>query len=205
MLAKTVQELNGTPCLSLDELPPAKQQIACTRSFGEPVTELASLRQAVTEFTSRAAEKLRRQHSLAGQLMVFIRTSPFRPDERQHSAHRQIKLSTPSSDTACLTEWAQAALHTLYQPGHKYAKAGVMLMDLQSSASEQLGLALGDDEPDHRHRLMGTLDHLNQHHGRGTVLLASAGMPQTRKGWKMKQERLTPQYTTDWGALVVAG
>ena len=205
VLAKTVQELNGTPCLSLDELPPAKQQIACTRSFGEPVTELASLRQAVTEFTSRAAEKLRRQHSLAGQLMVFIRTSPFRPDERQHSAHRQIKLSTPSSDTACLTEWAQAALHTLYQPGHKYAKAGVMLMDLHSSASEQLGLALEDDEPGHRHRLMGTLDHLNQHHGRGTVLLASAGMPQTRKGWKMKQERLTPQYTTDWGALVVAG
>jgi DNA polymerase V len=168
------------------------------------VTELAGLREAVTEFTSRAAEKLRRQGGLAGQLMVFIRTSAFRPEDRQHSAHRQVKLSTPSSDTACLTEWAQAALGRLYKPGHKYAKAGVMLMDLQSAAQEQHNLDLEADEPAHRHRLMGTLDALNRHHGRGTLLLASAGMPQARKGWKMKQERLTPQYTTDWQALVVA-
>ena len=58
VLAKTVRELNGTPCLTLDDIPPDKQQIACTRSFGHPVTELHDLIEAITEFTSRAAEKI---------------------------------------------------------------------------------------------------------------------------------------------------
>ena len=205
VLAKTVQELRGIPCLSLDELPPPKQQIACTRSFGQPVSELPSLREAVTEFTSRAAEKLRRQEGLAGQLMVFIRTSPFRTGDRQHSAHRLVPLPHPSCDTAYLTQWALAALHTLYRPGHPYAKAGVMLLDLQDAHTEQFGLALEPEEPTHRHRLMAALDNLNRHHGRGTLLLASAGMPHTPKDWAMKQARRTPQYTTDWAGLLVAG
>ena len=71
---KTVRELGGTPCIEFEDPLPAKQQIACTRSFGRPITEL---QEAITEFACRAAEKLRKKNSHTGQLMAFIRTSPF--------------------------------------------------------------------------------------------------------------------------------
>ena len=204
VLAKTVRELNGTPCLTLDDIPPDKQQIACTRSFGQPVTELSDLIEAITEFTSRAAEKLRKQNSQAGQLMAFIRTSPFRKKDRQHSAYRTIPLPSPSSDSAHLTEVACTIVRHIYRPGHKYAKAGVMLMDLQPNTSEQLSLQLGHEEPETRTRLMQALDSINQRHGRGTLHLASAGTAGKARTWVMKQERRTPGYTTDWKSLKVA-
>ena len=211
VLAKTVRELNGTPCLTLDDIPPDKQQIACTRSFGQPVTELSDLIEAITEFTSRAAEKLRKQNSQAGQLMAFIRTSPFRKKDRQHSAYRTLQLTAPSSDSAHLSELACAIVRHLYQPGHRYAKAGVMLMDLQSADTEQLSLGLHTpDTQDHetppsRARLMQALDSINQRHGRGTLHLASAGTAGRHRTWVMKQQRRTPGYTTDWEGVVVAG
>ncbi len=204
VLAKTVRELNGIPCLSLDDIPPDKQQIACTRSFGQPVTELNELMQAITTFTSRAAEKLRRQNSQAGQLMVFIRTSPFRKQDKQHSAYRSISLPSPSSDSAHLTEVACAIVRHIYRPGHSYAKAGVMLMDLQSAHAEQLSLELGSEEPGTRNRLMTVIDRINSKWGRGTLHLASAGTAGQRRGWVMKQERKTPGYTTRWEGLAVA-
>lgn len=222
VLARTVRELQGVSCLQLDDLPAPKQQIACTRSFGHPVTELGGLQEAISEFTARAARKLRAQDSLAGQLLVFIRTSPFRPQDRQHNVYAMTPLARPTNDTAHLTQAAQRLLRGLYRPGHKYAKAGVMLMDLQAVANEQGLLDLGDGEagmpssvspaasassPSQRQRpqLMQALDSLNQRYGHGTIQLASAGTPDAPKGWGMKQERRTTQYTTDWGGLALAG
>jgi DNA polymerase V len=203
VLAKTVRELNGTPCLTLDDIPPDKQQIACTRSFGQPVTELPELLEAISEFTARAAQKLRKQNSQAGQLMAFIRTSPFRKQDKQHSAYRTIPLPAPSSDTGHLTEVACAIVRHIYRPGHQYAKAGVMLMDLQSNTTEQLSLGLGNEEPETRTRLMTALDDINARFGRGTLHLASAGTAGQHKTWEMKQERRTPGYTTRWDSLVL--
>ena len=80
MLERTVRELNGVACMDLDHTPPPKQEIACTRSFGHPVMDIDLLKEAITEFASRAAQKVRKQHSTTRQVMVFIRTSPFRAD-----------------------------------------------------------------------------------------------------------------------------
>ena len=80
VLERTVRELQGTACIDMDDAPAPKKEIACTRSFGHPVTALSDLNEAVTHFASRAAEKLRKRGSTAQQLMCFIRTSPFRQD-----------------------------------------------------------------------------------------------------------------------------
>ena len=82
VLERTVRELQGMQCIELDDAPEPKREIACTRSFGHAVTELPPLLEAVSEFASRAAEKLRKQGSLASQLLVFCHTSPFRPGPR---------------------------------------------------------------------------------------------------------------------------
>ena len=203
VLERTVRELQGTPCIGFEDAPVPKQQIACTRSFGHPVTELNQLSEAVTEFASRASEKLRKQNGLAGRVLVFIHTSPFRKD-LQYSRSMVIPLRRPTSDTAHVVAGALAGLKAIYRPGFKFAKAGVMLMELQPDSVQQAELDLAGDDGRNRGNLMSTLDGLNQRYGKGSVLMASAGLQGDKRVWTMKQERRTPGYTTCWEDMPVA-
>ena len=207
VLERTVRELQGTQCIGLDDSPEPKKEIACTRSFGYPVMELSSLTEAVTEFASRAAEKVRKQHSLAGDVMVFVRTSPFRKDP-QYSRSIVVPLLRPSADTGAIVQAAVAGLRAIYRPGFQYAKAGVMLLDLgpDSVVQGELDFAEGESLQDAagKTRLMTALDTINQRFGKGTMKMASAGLDGDRRVWSMKQERRTPAYTTNWDDMPVA-
>ena len=207
VLERTVRELQGMPCIGLDDSPEPKKEIACTRSFGHPVLDLCALTEAVTEFSSRAAEKVRKQQSLAGDVMVFIRTSPFRKDA-QYSRSIVVPLLRPSADTSVIVQAAVMGLQAIYRPGYKYAKAGVMLLDLQPDSVVQAELDLGDggtmEELNEKARLMTALDTINKRFGKGTMKMASAGLAGDRRVWSMKQERRTPAYTTKWADIPVA-
>lgn len=207
VLERSVRELQGTSCIDLEHLPPAKQQIACARSFGKPVVELHVLQQAVTEFASRAAQKLRIQNGHAGQVLTFIRTSPFRVQDAQYSRYTVVPLRTPCHDSRAIVQAALTGLKTIYEPGHNYAKAGVMLLDIQSATHVQMELALDventQETEEKSDRLMITLDGINKRFGRGAVALASGGLHSKPSAWGMKQERRTPGYTTDWNGLAV--
>ena len=203
LLERTVRELQGTSCIDLEDAPAPKQEIACTRSFGHPVTMLHQLSEAVTEFASRAAVKLRKQSSVAGQILVFIRTSPFR-EGPQYSRGANVPLRRPTADTSQLVGAALAGLRVIYRPGFKYAKAGVMLMDLQSDTAEQFELNLEEDRTEDRGRLMNSMDILNDRYGRGTIKLGSAGLAGDKRAWSMKQERRTPAYTTRLADMPIA-
>ena len=204
VLERTVRELQGTPCIGLDDAPAPKKEIACTRSFGHAVTELSDLTQAVTEFASRASEKVRKQHSLASEVMVFIRTSPFRKDP-QYSRSIVVPLRRPTADTGAIVQATVLGLRAIYCQGFKYAKAGVMLLDLQPNCIAQGELDLGDDEfledTADKARLMSALDAINKRYGRGTMKIASAGLDGDRRVWSMRQERRTPAYTTNWADI----
>lgn len=204
VLERTVRELQGVSCIAFEDEPANKKQIACTRSFGRPVQSLEDLRGALTEFACRAGEKLRKQNSHAGQVLAFIRTSPFRTNDKQYSRSAVVPLPSPTNDSAQLTAAALAVLDAIYKPGFNYAKAGVMLLDLQPATRHQYTLDLDDDtERENRTRLMQTLDDLNQRYGRGTLTLASAGAQREHHAWAMKQERKTPGYTTEWDGLAL--
>ena len=95
------------------------------------------------------------------------------------------------------------ALQAIYRPGYKFAKAGVMLLDIQSVDVEQAELDLDADTP-HREGLMGTMDSLNERYGQGSVALASAGLRGNARAWMMKQSFKTPGYTTHWADIPVA-
>ena len=203
MLEKTVLELRGTPCLEIDHEPAAQQQIMCSRSFGTPVTELAGLVEVVSQFATRVAEKARQQAAAARAVHVFIATSPFRQNDRQHSPSVTVPLVRPTADTRVIIGTAVRALQSLYRPGHRYAKAGVMLVELQPEGREQgeLDLFGGADRPPERQaadtsRLMGTLDSLNRRFGRGAVGVASATHQSGNGEHAGKQERRSPRYTT---------
>lgn len=199
-LERTLRELQGQSCIEMDDAPPAKQQIACTRSFGKAVTALGPLIQAVSEFAARVAEKLRAQESLAVKLLVFIHTSPHRAGP-QLSRSVVVPLRRPTDDTLALTQAAEDGLRFIYQPGYLFAKAGVILVDLQPASLHQCELDLQEPENHERTRertrLMGAMDSINVRFGKGTVHSAATGKTQAQdRKWAMKQERRSPHYTT---------
>ncbi len=203
VLERTVRELQGETCISLDDAPSPKKQIACTRSFGQPITEVEALIEAVSEFTSRAAAKLRRQTGLAGQILVFAHTSPFRQGPH-FSKSIVIPLRRPTADSRLLVQSAVAGVRQIYQPGFRLSKAGVMLMDLTNDASMQGELDLDPVETRDRTKLMIAMDALNDRYGRGTVHVGSAARQRAPSDWSMRQQRLTPQYTTKWSDMPTA-
>lgn len=203
VLERTVRELQGMQFIDLDDAPAPKKQIACTRSFGQAITELVPLVEAVSEFASRAAEKLRKHGGLASQLLVFCHTSPFRPGPRFNRSI-VVPLRRPTADTGELVSAAAASMRRIYKPGYKMAKAGVMLLDLVPGGVLQGELDLEEEDHRDRTRLMVALDALNQRYGKGTVHSANTGGTNKRQAWVMKQERRTPQYTTRWEDVPVA-
>ncbi len=202
-LERTVREVQGFPCIDLDDVPAPKQQIACTRSFGQPVTDLEPLMEAVSEFASRAAEKLRKQDSLAGALQVFMHTSPHRAGP-QLSRSVTVPLRRPTADSRQLAKAAADGMRFMYVPGFQLIKAGVFLMDLRPASVQQGELELEPEEGRDRTRLVAAMDALNGRFGKGTLHLGSAGLKCTTREWGMKQERRTPQYTTNWADVPAA-
>lgn len=202
VLERTLRELRGVSCIDLEDVPSTKKEIACTRSFGRPVTELSDLEEAVTMFASRAAEKLRKQGSLVSKVMVFIHTSRFRPDP-QFSRSTLSPLRRPSSDTAQIVQAALDGLRHIFCSGYKFSKAGVILTDLVDGSVHQGELDLEGDQQKDMGKLMLALDGLNKRFGRGTIKMASAGAGASSRVWTMKQERRTPRYTTRWEEIPV--
>lgn len=204
VLERTVRELQGMPCIGLDDAPAPKKEIACTRSFGRPMTRIEPLIEAVSEYASRAGEKLRQQNGHAGQVLVFAHTSPYRPGPRFHRSVI-VPLRRPTADTPDLVRAAVAGLHQIFESGYDLIKAGVMLLDLTPASRVQHELPLEADAPDAgRARLMQAIDALNGRYGRGTVHAASARQDDDTRAWRMRRERRTPNYTTNWREVPIA-
>ena len=197
---RTVRELRGISCLDLETMVPDKQQIMSSRSFGHYVYDLKELEEAVATYIGRAAEKLRRQGSLAGALMVTIRTNPFSEREAQYQKALTIALPEATADSRVLVGWGLRMLRRIYRPGYAYQKAGVMLSELRPRTMRQGSLFAGIENDVRAQRLMATMDALNGRYGRGTLRVAAEG---TGPAWRMKRERLSPGYTTDWKGLPV--
>jgi DNA polymerase V len=213
--ARLVRELQGFPCHQLapsEDGTLSRQSIACTRTFGRPLTEQADIRGAVAAFASRAAEKLRRQGSVAHVLTVFISQNRFGPTPPPHTRSAQLTLPAATSSTPDLVRYAHAILARLWQPGHTYVKAGVILDGFEAAGQPQLSLFEKAPELIHPQAsaLMQQLDKLNARFGRTTVQVAAAlpSQPKPRGTkaapivpWQGQQQHRTPAFTTSWDEL----
>ena len=201
VLARTVSELQGVSCLSLEDVAPPKKQIMVSRSFGELVTRYEDLSEAVVHYVSRAGEKLRKEGLKAQTLMVFAHSNPFREQDTQYSASRVVPLVMPTQDTRKLTAAALAGLAELFVPGILYKKAGIMLSDLVDQDVQQEDLFAVNDS-DNSRELMKVVDAINRQQGRGTVFLAGAGCRQ--RSWQMRATMQSPAYMSRWQHVRIA-
>jgi DNA polymerase V len=196
---RLVKELRGEACADLEIEPPIKKGICTSRSFGQPITTLDLLQEAVATYMTRSAYKLRKQKSRCAQLSVFLETNPFRPNEAQYNNCKTIQLPVPTDSTLELVSYALTALKAIYRDGYKYKKAGVLLDDIQSATAMQGNIFDTIDRGKHVD-LMHTLDLLTSKMGSGLVKVAKEGI---EKSWKMRQDFGTPCYTTRMEDILV--
>lgn len=192
VIEKTARELAGTACLELGEEEPPKQEICCSRMFGNRLTEIEPIKEAVATYTQRAAEKLRAQSSLCKKIRVSIRTGMFNPEEAKYANGALVELPYPTNDVRLMTKAATEAVNRLFRPGFKYSKAEILLMDLRQPGEFTDDL-FAHSQPAAADKVMSVLDEINVRWGRGT--LRAASVP-AAPGWAMRRDLMSSSFTT---------
>lgn len=192
------EELNGISCIGLDLFSKPKKQIISSRSFGELLTEIGPIEEAISNHVSRAAEKLRSQNSVCGGIMVFIHTNPFREQDQQYYRQTSRTFLMSENRTNRMIGAALDGLKEIYRSGFRYKKCGVMLFDL--TPENELQPALFDHAISERLGLvMKSMDEINHQYGASFVKFGSCG---TKTHWQMRAEARSPRYTTVWEELL---
>lgn len=197
---RLIRELNGLPSRDMEKPLVSKKMIATTRMFGTPVTNIDDIKEAIATYTSRAAEKLRRQHSAAKVISVFIvpREQNYEVSFRRGATvSSHITLPAATSSTNELIKPAVQLVEGLYEQGKIYKKAGVMLAGLEPDESIQGNLfATGPQK--YQRLLMDMMDNINFSMRDDVLKFAASGLA---RDWKMRQELRSKRYTTRWEEL----
>lgn len=197
---RILNELKGIPCIEWEKEPTARKNICTSRSFGKLVTDKKEMQQAVAKFTAACAEKLRREKSCAKKIQVFIQTNPHRPTDAQYFQSLTHPLPVATNTTTELIRYSLKALDLIFKAGYHYQKCGVVALDLIPQKNIQMGLF--DVQPRERDKkLMSSMDNVNKHFGKDSVRLA---VQEYDHEWKLKQQFLSPLYTTRFDQLPTA-
>lgn len=198
MASRTQRELQGKPCMALEEQEPDRQQILVSRSFGQRVDDPRAIQEAAATFAQRACEKLRKRALVASGVWLFAHTDPFRPDLPQHQPSRALALPQATSDSRVVLQAVRQLFRGFLKKGFAYKKCGVALLDLSRPQNLQGDLfqAATQGNPE----LMDTLDAINCKFGRGTAGFAASGW-RPQAAWGMRQRSVSPKSTNQWSEL----
>lgn len=200
---RIIHELRGTPCIDLETVAPTRKGCAVTRSFAGRVDSLDMMQEAIAAHATRLGEKLRNHGLATDHVTVFFHTSP-----HDHGPARSVSTTVDfpeaSNDTLTLIRAAKWGARRIWKSGYRYAKAGLMTVDIVPLEASQRAL-IGGLNREKSGRLMDALDACNAKHGRGAVFSAAAGIERQRKAWITKFELRSPRYTTRIDEVPVVG
>lgn len=199
VMQRTILELQGIDCIELKENTDNKKQIMISRSFGQRVTNLEHLQEALATYASMACEKLRKQGSTAGGIYVFLHTGLHGSPETVYRNSLYINLPHPSADTREIITIAKQGLQQLFKSGYRYQKVGIVLCDFAHADSMQIDL-FGHVDLTHSEDLMHVVDNINKRFGRTTIQFAAAGI---EKPWRTQATKLSTDFTSNWQTLPV--
>ncbi|MFN0274918.1 MAG: Y-family DNA polymerase [Chitinophagales bacterium] len=191
-------EMQGMSAIKWEFERPRRKGICCERGFGKLVSAEDTLREAVSAYAANVALKLRQDRSCAKQLTVFVQTNPYRQQDKQYSRSITIDLPVATNFTEEIIHYALKALNLIYLDGYKYMKAGVMVTEIVPDKNPQKNIFDTKDRTKNK-KVMQVLDMINIKLGGETVRMAAQGYV---KKWKMRQEHLSPCYTTDTSQLL---
>ena len=194
---KLKKDLEGMPTIMLDEVK-TKRAIATTRSFEYTFSDFDNIKERVSTFAMSCAEKLRKQHSSCHMVYVMLSSDKHKKQEKQHRASQVVSLPHPTNSSLIISNCAVKAVASIFKPGIKYKRAGVIVTGLVPENNYQLDL-FEQENKKHKH-LMHIIDHLNTKYSDYKIKLGNQDLKRT---WKMRQERLTPRYTTNINDIIV--
>ncbi len=200
VMENTVKELRGMACLEIEDVVPDRQQVLSSRSFGQPIQDKDHLSEALTEFTLRAVERLRKQKLLCKAVGVSIRTNRFNK-ENYYRPFTVVYLADYSDDRLQIMKAVLQGLDRIYQDGHRYKKAEVILLDVIPQQRHVVDLFHNTDELIARRELSLAFDEINKKFGRDSMTLARLITPHGRS-WSMIQNHKSPSYLTKWEDLL---
>ena len=190
---RMLNELKGISCISWENAPPPKKGICTARSFGKMLSEKKDIVEALANYTSSSAAKLRKQKSCANLMQVFIQTNVHRSNDKQYYRSLSIPLPVATNNTTELIQYALKGLDIIFKEGYNYKKVGIMLFDLVPESQIQIGIFDTVNRAKNK-QIMETLDKLNNLYGKDVIRFAVQGY---QRNWKLRQERLSPCYTTN--------
>jgi len=193
------RELKGDSCFGIDAYPSRKKNIRTSRSFGVKVKSLQTIQESIIAHAARCAEKLRIENSCARYVSVILRTNPFSKSQDYYYGYKSINLEIPTNDSMEIVHAAKALLGSIYKEGLIYTKSGVIVGDNVPADQVQLNLFYSEQGKEKRKNLYKRIDFINQTMGRDKIQLLGQGIA---KKWKLKQENLSPCYTTRWTDLL---
>ena len=194
VLERTQKELQGWQCLELEQCPQPKKNVCCSRAFGQPITSLNQIEEAVANHAFRGVQKIRKQQSLACGLQAFIKTNPFRVNTPQYSNAGYIGFDEPTDEPMQIISTAKNIIQSIYRKGYQYHKAGIMLLNLQPKALQQ-GLLFPPKQQSKRKQLLEAIEEIRSAYGPESAFLAAQGI---QRKWEMKRNYRSPRYTTNW-------
>lgn len=197
--ARIQAELNGVSCLPLEAVPRPRKSMTCSRSFGELITTLEEMKEAVALYMTKAAERLRHERLAASVVTVFIETSRFNPDEERYSNSATHELLYPTDSTDELLAVSMRATESLFRAGFRYKKAGVMLNGMKPS-DHLTRRMFHQDSWERSRRISQAMDEINRRYGRHTIRYGSV---ETNGKWGMKAGHKSPRYTTNLNELMI--
>jgi len=193
---KTFLELCGVSCIELDLIPTDKKSCCVSRSFSKPIEKIHDLEESVSSYGTRVSEKIREEGLVAESMSVFVLTNYFNRKEKQYSNSIKLQLPYPTNNSIKIVKRALEGIRKIYREGYRYKKAGVILYGL-SKSSQVKGLL--DYDRESSDAIMNTMDRINGRYGSSVIRLASEGI---EKSWRMKREKVSPCYTTNFDDLV---
>ena len=194
---RTWKELQGIACIEFEDGFEAKQSICVSRSFSSEIYDNVELQEQITNFASTMAEKLRKQRSVACEMVVFAYTNRFKDTEPQAYSSGLVTFATPTADQRTIVAQAVAALHKEFKRGYGYKKAGVVVTKIVAEGEVMRSLFEDTASLERERRITSALDAINSTYGKGTIRLAVQGSGKI----KTSSDNQSPHYTTRWSDI----
>tara|TARA_X000000950_G_scaffold227085_1_gene274103 strand:- start:28939 stop:30198 length:1260 start_codon:yes stop_codon:yes gene_type:complete len=191
------KELEGKSVLDLEEVRSAKKAIATTRSFEGTISNYEKIKERISTFAICCAEKLRAQNSNCNSIYVFVRSNKFQKNKIQYRNGILMTIPFSTNSNMIISKYAVEGLKKIFKKDINYKKAGTIVMGLDSCYNHQLNL-FENENPRHKY-LMRVIDFIQKKEGQSKIKLASQDL---RRRWKMKQEKLSPNYTCKMNEII---
>lgn len=199
VMARTIAELQGISCIEVEHTPPSKKQIVASRSFGNRVTELTDLKEAISMYAQDACSRLRSEDLLCGTIIAFVQSNPFDPNVPFYNKSVSYTFPEPTDFAPDLAKAATLMLNHIYKEGIKYKKCGVLLTCLEPKSGHTYDLLTDFDEIEKKERLMKVMECVHQKFGKKKIGIGPCFVP--NRNWSMSRDKLSKN-PFDWNQLL---